>query len=289
LFDVRRVGAAFVRIAILLAAIFAAAVILLWVFQERVVFLPPPVPAIQGRGAIRIEYPASDGQQLFGFLVEPAQGSMGPDSTRGAILVFHGNGDLADSWIDWARVAADRTGLRVFLAEYRGYGGLAGRPTFAGATRDARAAFDLVAQRYATAPEHIVLFGHSLGSGVAAKLATERVPRSLVLEAPITSLVDMGRRSFGAPLSWVLPVISRSPFAPIEAVRSVQAPVWVAVGAKDEVVPAEMGRSVFAAAMRKGELLEVADANHGNIADRGGDRYWEWLVRAVRAAPGPTP
>lgn len=64
-----------------------------------------------------------------------------------------------------------------------------------------------------------------------------------------------------------------------------QTPVWVAVGGKDEVVPADMGRAVFAAAARKGELLEVADANHGNIADRGGERYWVWLARAAGARP----
>lgn len=287
----RRIGAAIVRVTILLATVFAVAVVVLWIFQERVVFLPPPVPAVQGRGSVRVEYAATDGQPLFGYLVEPGghDGTTAPASIRGAILVFHGNGDLADSWIDWARTAAERTGLGVFLAEYRGYGGLAGRATFDGVMQDARAALNVVSQRYAARPGQIVMFGHSLGSGIAAKLATETVPRSLVLEAPITSLVDMGRRSFGAPLSWVLPIISRSPFAPIEHVRGLKAAVWVAVGTRDEVVPAEMGRSVFAAAARKGELLEIADANHGNIADRGGDRYWGWLTRAVRASPALSP
>jgi pimeloyl-ACP methyl ester carboxylesterase len=277
----RSLRSAISRIAILLGAVFAVAIALLWIFQERLVFLPPPVPATQGRGSVRVDYAAADGQALFGFLVEPKPAGVPGDSARGAIIVFHGNGDLADSWIDWARMAAARTGCRVFLAEYRGYGGITGKATFEGTLRDARAAFDVVSRRYVTSPEQIVLFGHSLGSGIAAKLATERSARSLVLEAPITSLVDMGRRSFGPPMSWILPMISRSQLAPVEHVRHMRTPVWVAVGGADDVVPPEMGRAVFAAAAQKGELLEVEGANHGNIADRGGERYWRWLVRAV--------
>lgn len=279
----RWLRAAAARIALLLAAAFAVAVIGIWIFQERVVFLPPAVPQVQGRGSVRVDYAASDGQPVFGFLVEP-EGRPGGrrDSTRGAIIVFHGNGDLADSWVDWAHEAAARIGWPVFLAEYRGYGGLTGRPTFTGVARDARAAFDVVARRYALPPDRIVLYGHSLGSGVVTDLAAERGARAVVLEAPMTSLVDMGRRTFGAPISWTLPLISRSPFTPIQQVRAIQAPVWIAIGGRDDVVPAEMGRAVFAAAPRRGELLVVADARHGDISDRGGARYWQWLSRAVR-------
>jgi uncharacterized protein len=280
----RRLRTAAARIALLLATVFALVVIAIWVFQERVVFLPPAVPHVQGRGSVRVDYAAADGQPLFGFLVEPKGRAGGRrDSTTGAIIVFHGNGDLADSWVDWAHEAAARIGWPVFLAEYRGYGGLTGRPTFAGVARDANAAFDGVARRYALRPDRIVLYGHSLGSGVVTNLATQRGARAIVLEAPMTSLVDMGRRTFGPPISWVLPLISRSPFTPIAQVRATQAPVWIAIGGRDDVIPAEMGRAVFAAAARQGELLEVADARHGDISDRGGERYWQWLLRAVRA------
>lgn len=282
----RWLRAAAARIALLLAAVFAVAVIGIWIFQERVVFLPPAVPQVQGRGSVRVDYAASDGQQLFGFLIEP---SGRRDSAAGAIIVFHGNGDLADSWVDWAHEAAARIGWPVFLAEYRGYGGLTGQPTFAGVARDASAAFDAVASRYGLPPDRIVLFGHSLGSGVVTNLAAERGARAIVLEAPMTSLVDMGRRTFGAPISWVLPLISRSPFAPLMQVRAIQAPVWVAIGGRDDVVPADMGRAVFAAAARRGELLEVADATHGDISDRGGERYWQWLTRAVGGATPLSP
>ena len=275
------------RIAILLAGVFLAAVALVWLFQERVVFVPPAVPTVQGRGSTRIDYAASDGQRLFGFLIEGARrpGQKLSDSVWGAIIVFHGNGDLADSWVDWAHLAASHTGRPVFLAEYRGYGGLAGRATYTGVMQDARAALDVISKRYGLRAQQIVLFGHSLGSGVATKLATERGAQALVLEAPMTSLADMGARNFGPPMSWVLPLISRSPFSPIDGVRTLGVPVSVAVGGKDDVIPPEMGRAVHAAAAHKGELLEIATAGHGDVSDRGGARYWQWLVRAVRVGP----
>jgi hypothetical protein len=282
------------RIALALAGFFVMAILSLWIFQERFVFLPPSVPAVQGRNAARVDFTAPDGQALFGFVVEaPHPRSVG-DSTRGAILVFHGNGDLADSWVDWAREASARTGLPVFLAEYRGYGGLPGRPTFSGVVSDARATLDFVLKRFTLDQNGVVLYGHSLGSGVAVKLATERGARAVVLEAPFTTLADMGGRAFGPPLSWVLPLISRSAFAPLRQAGAVAAPISVVVGGRDEVVPPEMGRAVYAAASHKGELLEVPSANHGNIADRGGDAYWDWLSRAVarsatvRATPSTT-
>jgi fermentation-respiration switch protein FrsA (DUF1100 family) len=283
------------RIALALIAFFVVAILCLWIFQERFVFLPPAIPAAQGRNAVRVDFAAPDGQALFGFVVEaPHSRSTVGDSTRGAILVFHGNGDLADSWVDWAREASARTGLPVFLAEYRGYGGLPGRPTFSGVVSDAQATLDLVMKRFTLDQNGVVLYGHSLGSGVAMKLATERRARAVVLEAPFTTLADMGGRAFGPPLSWVLPLISRSPFAPLRQAPAVAAPISVVVGGRDEVVPPEMGRAVYAAASHKGELLEVASANHGNIADRGGHVYWDWFSRVVaspatvRATPSTT-
>ncbi len=273
--------ASFRRVVLALAAVFAAAVVVLWVVQERLVFVPPPTPVQQGRGATRIDFMSTDGQPLFGLLVRAPTGGP-PGVLDRLILHFHGNGDLADSWIDWAREAAGQTGWSLFLAEYRGYGGLPGRPTYDGVIQDGRAALAVLEARYGLTPGEIVLYGHSLGSGLATQLAVEQGVRAVVLEAPFTSAADVIRRTFGPPLSWVLPFISRIDIAPVDQVRSIDAPVWVVCGGEDEVAPAWMGRSVFDAALRKGEFLLVPEARHGNVAERGGDQYWEWLGEALR-------
>lgn len=275
-----RLFASLGRVALLLGVVFFVAAVAVWALQERLIFTPPPVPLQQGRGAERIEFTTADGARGFGFFVRPyAAASVAP--SPGTIVVFHGNGDLADSWIDWAREAARRTGWTVFLAEYRGYGGVPGRPTFAGIMSDARAAVE--AGRRTGGVSRVVAYGHSLGTGVATELAVERLFDAVILEAPITSVVDVGRRSLGPPLSWILPVLSRVPFAPVERVRTIRAPVWVAAGGRDEVAPEWMARAVFDAAARQGQLLVVPDAGHGTVANRGSERYWAWLGRALEA------
>lgn len=270
------------RIGLVLLAVFTAAIVALWILQERLVFQPPAVPRHQGRGATRIDYVSAGGQPLFGYLV---RGSTPGDSTPidRVIVLFHGNGELASSWIEWAQQAAGRTDWPVFLSEYRGYGGLPGRPTYDRVMRDARATLDLLRARYALTDDDIVVYGHSLGTGVATRLAAERSVRAVVLDAPITSVVDVARRTFGPPLSWVASLISRVDFAPIQDVRRIEIPVWVASGGRDEVLPTSMGREVFGAALRKGKFLLVPTAGHDDVAERGGDRYWEWLGEALES------
>lgn len=274
------------NVAITLVTLLAAALIAVSIFQERLLFLPPPAPLTQGRGATRVDFASSPDQSLFAYLVDPPAA----DSTRKRrfVVVFHGNGDLADSWIDWGQDVAARTGWSVFIPEYRGYGGLAGYPTADGVLQDARAALHVLGSRYGAQPSEIVFHGHSLGSAIAAQIAGESGARAVLLEAPMTSIVEVGQRNFGAPMSWFLPLISRIHLAPILHVPRIGAPVWVALGERDQVVPPSMARAVYAAAPRKGQLLVVHDAGHNDIGPRGGASYRLWLDAALREAGEPS-
>jgi fermentation-respiration switch protein FrsA (DUF1100 family) len=265
------------RIVLLLSGVFAAVVFLIWLVQERFVFFPPGTSEMQEHRAERVDFKSTDDQPLFGLFVPG-------NSPRRLILHFHGNGDLAHNWIDWAHQIAQRTGWSVFLAEYRGYGGLPGRPTYDGVMHDSRATLALLQERYGVLPNDIVLYGHSLGTGVAAQLAAEQGARTVLLEAPLTSIIDAGQRSFIPPFSYVVPWISRIHWAPVDDVRKIQSPVWVTCGDCDVVCPASMSEEVYAAALHKGEYLLVPTAEHGNVVDVGGEKYWEWLRRALKAA-----
>ena len=275
------------RVAFVLAALSVLGVACVYAFQERFVFRPPPLPATLGRGATRVEYTASDGQRLAGYLVEPrcavdcASGASGVQ--RGAILFFHGSSDVAgDDWATaWARDAATRTGLPVLLAEFRGFGGLSGRPTYEGEMRDARAALAFVRARYALDATHVVLVGHSLGAAVATKLAREEAVRALALEAPFTTSVAVARYRYGTFIGWAAQFILRSPFAPLEDVPHIDAPISVVMGSRDQTVPPEMSRAVFRAARRKGVFLEIAGAGHHSFIDPASESYWTWFLRSV--------
>ena len=119
-----------VRIIGVVAAVCLVAAVLIWHNQERLVFQPPGPPFPDGRGARRIEFRAADGQPLFAYLV-------GEISERGLVLVFHGNADLAVWQIPWATELSRHTGRAVLVAEFRGYGGLPGTPSYAGSGLDA--------------------------------------------------------------------------------------------------------------------------------------------------------
>lgn len=274
------------NVAIMSAILLAVALVAISVFQERLLFLPPPAPLTQGRGATRVDFASSPDQSLFAFLIDPPAA----DSTRKRrfVVVFHGNGDLADSWIDWGQDVAARTGWSVFIPEYRGYGGLGGYPTAEGVLQDARAALHVLGSRYGAQPNEIVFHGHSLGSAIAAQIAGESGARALMLEAPMTSIVEVGQRNFGLPISWFLPLISRIHLAPIVHVPRVGAPVWVALGERDDVVPPSMARAVYAAAKRKGQLLAVSNAGHNDIGARGGASYRRWIEAALSQAAEPS-
>ena len=163
--------------------------------------------------------------------------------------------------------------------------GLEGKPTYAGSKLDAIAAYTFATQALGVAPGRFVFFGHSLGSAIAAELALEHRPRSLILEAPFTSARDMAALFGGSWFtSGVWPTISRLHFDTIGIVASLDIPVSVSHGGKDVVIPFRMGQEVYDAAKKKGEWLFVPGAAHSDVRDVGGQQYWDWLTRSVQQA-----
>jgi len=260
---------------VIVVGVFLLLLALLWWGQEKLVYFPQPGPYPHPTDVRRIDYSAADGQPLVAYVVgEPA-------SARGVLLCFHGNADLAIHQLDWAREVNRRTGYVVALAEYRGYMGLGGKPTYAGIRQDAEAAYAVMRSELGGDSSRIAFFGYSLGSAVAAELALKHQPRALLLQAPFTSAREMAPRVISPPLALAFRLISRVHYDTRSAVAAINAPVWVVHGTRDGVIAVEMGRAVFAAAKRKGELLIVNDAQHNDLAGLGGSAYWDWLERAL--------
>lgn len=281
-------------------AIYVLLLLAAWRWQERLVFQPPRWRAAGAVDAHRIEYEATDGTRLHAFVVGEAR----TDSP--VLLAFHGNADLARWLLPWAADVVRETGACVVLPEYRGYDGVAGAPTCAGAALDARAALAFVERGTAgqdRAPHHaisrnVVLFGHSLGSAVATELAHETAAGALVLQSPFTSARAMAARMLLPGMTALWRLITRVHYDTVARVADLPCPVFVAHGARDRVVPVEMGRAVFAAARSKGRLLVVPEAGHNDVAEVGDGAYWEWLRAALASGatdargempPAPSP
>lgn len=258
---------------------------LVWIFQERIAFQPPPSPRTTPVTSdpvtsddVRLDsYLASDGQRLLGFVVGNSQ------TAKGLLLCFHGNADLAVNAIDWAKKVAYATGFTVMLAEYRGYMNLGGQPSYLTSQIDSEAAFTHARDSLRFAPDRIALYGHSLGTAVAAELATRHRPLCLVLESPFTSAREMARIIAWRGIEIVWGVIARFHFDTLSAVASIDAPVWAAHGEQDRLIPSAMGKQIFAAAKVKGRILLVPGATHNDVADAGGVEYWHWLEAALSA------
>jgi fermentation-respiration switch protein FrsA (DUF1100 family) len=123
-------------------------------------------------------------------------------------------------------------GSGLLAVSWRGYGGSSGQPSEVGLRRDAEAAYDWLAGR--VEPHRLVLFGESLGTGVAIGLAASRKAALLVLDSPYASIVDLGRLRFP-----FLPValLSRDPFRSIDLAPSVHIPVIAQHCTRDWVIP----------------------------------------------------
>ncbi len=261
-----------------LLTILALFIGLVWIFQERIAFQPPGPPFPKVDDLRQVTYVAEDRQPLLAYIAGD------PGSARGLLLCFHGNADLAIRGIDWAEHVVRVTGFAVLLAEYRGYMGLPGRPTYQSSRFDSEAAFIFARDCLHIPPDHMAFYGHSLGTAVVAELATRHCPFALILESPFTSARAMGRVIGWRPVQLAWNAISRFHFDTVACVASIDAPVWVAHGGRDRLIPPEMGKQVFTAAKIKGEMLLVPDALHSDIAARDGANYWHWMKSALPAA-----
>ena len=262
--------------ALVILALLLGFLLLLWWSQEKILFQPPRLYTETAELG-RVEYRASDEQQLTGFMVGD------PRTAPGVLLCFHGNADLAVWQLDWARSVERRTRHAIFLAEYRGYMSLGGNPTYASTKLDSSAAYDHLCSTLGVDQSHIAYFGHSLGSAVATELAELHPPRALVLQAPFSSARAMARLIVSPPVVLLWRTISRIHFDTLSAVSRLDVPVSVAHGKGDRIVPFRMGIEVYEAAKRKGRLLVVEGAGHNDVADIAGEEYWRWIGTALDA------
>jgi fermentation-respiration switch protein FrsA (DUF1100 family) len=214
----------------------------------------PPVKDLARRlpAARLIDYRSSDGIVLVGALVPAA------DPAAPVAVYFHGNAESAAQNLPFAADLASR-GTGVFLAEYRGYGGLEGTPTEEGLYADAEAAVAAVLAA-GVRPERLVLIGRSLGSGVATETALRQPSALLVLISPYTSMVEMGKRLVGSAASTAVP----DRYDNLGKIARVRCPVVILHGTRDEVIPVTMGRALAAAAPGAA-LVEVPSASHNDF------------------------
>ncbi len=178
------------------------------------------------------------------------------------IVHFHGNGETIDDNVDDARALVSR-GFDVLLVEYRGYGNSKGQPTEDGLYADAEALIDAVGLVLPTLRNGraVVLWGTSLGSGVATEMAKRGHGSALILVAPFTSIPDVGQR-----IARVLPVslIVSDAFDSRSKAAAISLPVLIIHGTSDEVVPYDMGETL-SRTFPHARLISIEGGHHNDL------------------------
>lgn len=208
-----------------------------WAFQEKFIFVRFPLPERfkfsfkQPFEELRMERP--DGAELHALHFTVPK-------PLGAVLYLHGN---TGSLRRWGKRAPRFTTLKhaVLMPDYRGYGKSTGRISEAALHADALAWFDRMAELYGE--RNVVIYGRSLGSGMAVPVAAARSPRTLILESPFANFLDVARHYLAIlPYRWLL----KYRFGSDAAMKRVTCPVFIFHGKRDPLVPYSSALRLYA-------------------------------------------
>lgn len=254
---------------ILLAGLtaYGAIVAFLYLQQRSLMYFPEAQRTLPQQAGLaqasEVPLTASDGEHVLAWHIPPREGAP-------VILYFHGNGGALRYRAErFTALTADGAGL--LALSYRGYGGSTGMPSEAGLIRDAQAAYAFAAERYR--PAQLVLWGESLGSGVAVALAATREVAKVILESPFTSTAAIAAATYPfVPVRWLM----LDQFRSDERIGNVRAPVLVMHGDRDATVPIAYGENLYAMIQSPKRFVRFAGGGHGNLDGFG-------AVKAARA------
>lgn len=255
----------------------------LYLVQRSLLYFPDrsvPDPARYGLAdAITpIDYRTADGLVLSAWYRPAAR------TDQATIVYFHGNAGHHGDRGPVVRYLWE-AGYGVLLAGYRGYGGNPGTPSEAGLAADARAAVDWLTEQ-GVAPGCMVLYGESLGSGVAVRLASETPVAAVLLESPFSSIADVGQAQY--PI-FPVKLLLRDRFDSLSRIAGIGAPLLVMHGEADRTVPIRFGRRLFDAAVEPKRAWWVPAAGHVDLHRHGAsDVVLEFLAEHVTGCAGET-
>ncbi len=237
-----------------LAVVYVACVALLYIYQRKLIYHPdarhvaPASVGLAGVSEVLIETP--DGERLVAWWSPPKDG-------KAVVLDFQGQGG-APSHRAHRILPFVADGYGILTLAYRSYGGSTGRPSESALVADGKLAFDWLRQR-GIAADRIVLFGESLGTGVAVQVAADRPVAGVILDSPYSSLADVAQGRFPLiPVHWLM----LDKFESAAHIPRVAAPILMYHGERDTVVPYELGKRLYAAARSPKVLLTIPNGYH---------------------------
>lgn len=237
----------------------------IYIFQSRFVYYPDLVspslsadPSHIGLLFENISFVTSDGVKLSGWFIPK-------DNPRGVLLFCHGNAGNIGHRLESIQLF-NRLGLEIFIFDYRGYGDSEGKPTEEGTYQDVEAAWKYLVEKRRIKKDKAIVFGRSLGGGIASWLASKYTPKALILESTFTSLPDIAAARY-----WFIPVriLMRIKYNTAGRLGNVNCPTLIVHSRDDRVIPLTHGQRLFETASEPKVLLEITGTHNDGFITSG--------------------
>ena len=246
------------RTVLILSTLLLLVIIMFYSLQEKLIFLPTQLPK---------DYEYSFPHEFEEIFMDTPDGAslnalhFKVDKPKGLIMYFHGNAGDLSRWGIVTSAFVD-LGYDVLVMDYRGYGKSTGERSEKALYEDAQRFYDLAKELHKE--DEIIVYGRSLGSGIATHLASNNNPKKLILETPYYSLVDVAQDRFP-----ILPVksIMKYRMNSFEYIQKVQAPIRIFHGTEDKVVPYESGDRLYKCILHSNKkLYTIPNGEHNNLS-----------------------
>lgn len=238
-------------------AVYIAISIVLYFLQDYFLFKPEKLPAdfqfyYENQEVEEYNLETKDGATINGLHFKA-------ENTRGIVLYLKGN---SKSMKGWGKFAVDftRHGYDVVMVDYRGFGKSIGKRTQEHLKRDMQYVYNKIRER--VPEQYIILYGRSLGSGFATKLASMNNPRMLVLDAPYYSLLKVTNRYMAfMPLS----ILLKYPMPTYKWLKYVTCPIHIIHGTEDKLIPFKSSVRLSKIQPERTRLWPVVGGGHKNL------------------------
>ncbi len=180
-------------------------------------------------------------------------------NSKGVVYYFKGNSRSIKGWGKFARDFVSK-GYDFFMIDYRGFGKSRGKRTESILYNDTQHVYKWLSEKYTE--DRIIIYGRSLGSGIATRIASWNSPKMLILDSPYFSFLNQIKRyGFILPIKWLLKYQIRTDLF----IKKVTCPIFFIHGNKDRLIPFKDSLKLKEVAGHKSQLFNIEDGGHNNL------------------------
>lgn len=246
-----------VYILLIISIVYIVISVLLYFLQEKLLFKPEKLPKdfqfyYENQTVEEHNLETRDGAVINGLLFRVLK-------PKGVVFYLKGNSKSIKGWGKFA-VDFTRHGYSVLMVDYRGFGKSTGKRSQKAIKNDLQYVYNKMRERIEE--KKIIIYGRSLGSGFATKLASVNNPKMLILDAPYYSLTKVTARY--APFM-PLSIVMRYPLPTYKWIKYVQCPIHIIHGTNDKLIPFKTSVKLSKIKPKITRLYTVLGGGHKNL------------------------